>query len=141
MSIPIKLKLNSSNDVKMSLKSHGDIDTITEVALIIEGDNFDYKFSGKIVDGIVHIKIPKMQNVMESGSYTAHIDIVADGDKFFKPYNGSVVFQDLGKVDVSEAVIEDTLSDVKVELIQEDELEEEAVLNTNITSFSEHFKD
>jgi hypothetical protein len=120
MTTPIKLKLNSSNEIKLSLKSYGDINTITEVSLIIESDMYDYKFTGKMVDGIVHVKVPKLQGIMESGSYTANVNVIADGDKFFQPYKGSVIFPDLGKFDMTEAVIKDVTSDVEVEVIRED---------------------
>jgi hypothetical protein len=134
MTTPIKLKLNSSNEIKLSLKSYGDIDTITEVSLVIESDMYAYKFTGKMVDGIVHVKVPKLQGIVESGSYTANVNVIADGDKFFQPYKGSVIFPDLGKVDMSEVVI----SDVEIEVIQED-IEDLPNDIKNDTRYSQYF--
>ena len=120
----IELKLNSSNDLKMSVKSHGDINSITEVALIIESDKFDYKFNGHIVNGIVNIKIPRMQGIIESGEYKAKLNMVADGDKFFTPLQADVSFKEADTIAVSETEIKQhTVSEVEVGLITTDIVE------------------
>ena len=143
MSTPIKLKLNSSNEVKMSIKAFGDIDAITEVALIVESDFYDYKFTGKIVNGMVQIKVPKLAGIIESGTYSANLSVIADGDKFFQPYKGSVIFPAVGKVDVTETRIEDIQSDIECELIQEDDSDvvdyEERSKKKGETNFSKFF--
>ncbi|URC15233.1 hypothetical protein GD1_109 [Paraglaciecola Antarctic GD virus 1] len=141
MTTPIKLKLNSSNELKLSLKSYGDIDTITEVSLVIEGDMYDYKFTGKMVDGVVHVKVPRLQGVVESGSYNAKVNVIADGDKYFQPYSGTVMFPELGKVDMTEAKLEDAQSDIKIEVIQEEDEVEEKSSVSNSTKYSKFFED
>jgi hypothetical protein len=126
----------------MSIKAFGDIDTITEVSLIVESDFYDYKFTGKIVNGVVQVKIPKLAGIIESGTYSASLNVIADGDKFFQPYKGSVIFPSIGKVDVSETRIEDIQSDIECELIQEDEDEDqytERARKKGETKFSKYF--
>jgi hypothetical protein len=140
MSTKIQLKLNSSNDLKMSVKAYGDIDTITEVALVVESDLFDYKFTGKVVGDEVHIKIPKLQGIVEAGDYIAKLNLVADGDKFFTPLTADVNFAEIGSVNVSEAKIESGDSDVKVELITDTTIEpEQSTKLKSETAFSSIF--
>lgn len=144
MSTPIKLKLNSSNELKLSVKSYGDIDSITEVALVIESTLFDYKFSGKVIGESVHIKIPKLKGIIESGEYKAVLNVVADGDKYFTPYKGKAVFSELGSVNVSDAEISETKTDIAIDIISNDddeiieEVEETTKLSTK-TKYSDIF--
>ena len=133
MSTKIQLKLNSSNDLKMSVKAYGDIDSITEVALIVESDLFDYKFVGNVVDDEVHIKIPKLKGIIEAGDYKAKLNLVADGDKFFTPFTADVNFAEIGSVNVSEAEIISCESEIKVEMITEPTND----IKTSKTSFSD----
>jgi hypothetical protein len=127
MSTPIKLKLNSSNELKMSLKSYGDINSITEVSLVVESKNFDYKFNGKIIDETVIVNIPKLQGLIESGDYVATLNVIADNDKFFKPYVGSVSFGEVGKVNVAETTVTNVNSNIEVEVIHEADADESAI--------------
>tara|TARA_R110000850_G_scaffold245317_2_gene370173 strand:+ start:132 stop:635 length:504 start_codon:yes stop_codon:yes gene_type:complete len=109
----------------MSLKSYGDINSITEVSLVIESKQFDYKFNGKIIDETVVVNIPKLQGLIESGDYVATLNVIADNDKYFRPYVGSVSFGEVGKVNVAEAKVSSVNSNIEVEIIHEEKKDDD----------------
>jgi len=120
-----KLKLDTATVLDFGVAISG-ADGHPEVRFVIEGKDFSVSVPCERTSTGVSAKVPPLKNIISSGIYPAHLDVVLDG-KFYRPLSEKVEFEPLVefkiKPKVEKKVVKESVAiAVKSGPLQEDQL-------------------
>lgn len=110
-----KINPQEEHILEFDIVIQGTIEETEDIRFVIEGAKYSLSFPSEIVEGKVKVKIPKLQNIIESGVHSAKLEVVIGG-KIFRPLNESVEVLKIVKIDINEVKsVEQPKIKIKVE--------------------------
>jgi hypothetical protein len=120
-----KIDLDKALNLEFELTVDGVKDKVNEIRFVIEGeDSSSHIYRGSYTNGIYSVRIPPLENVLESGEHDCYLEVIVDDNRYFKPMTESIEFNAPIKVEShnskSKTVEEEIKIDGAVRVIEEE---------------------
>ena len=90
----INLDLDESNELKFKIKLEGNVNSPAKVRLVCEGEDVSYVFKGYGTNemDVVQFTLPKMENKIKEGTYSAKVEVLVE-NRYFAPLQFQINFK------------------------------------------------
>ena len=115
----INIDYDKSNELKFTLDVTGHIGAIDEIRFILDKDNKKVSYKGILENGIVTVKLDKLNEMFDPGEHKYSLEIII-GNQYFKPIEDSINLKRGVKVisNVLEATSQDVFNAISVTKVE-----------------------
>jgi len=81
----IELNISEHNSLAFDVEITGISTDKVDVRFVVESNNMDLSFQGKMENNSVTVDIPILSNIIKPDAYKGRLEFVLEGEKFFTP--------------------------------------------------------
>ncbi len=86
----IRILLDEQQQLTFDVEVQGVSSSRIQPRFIIETDEMDISFSGKMIDGQVTVELPILSKTLETTEYNCRLEFIVEGEKFFTPMQATL---------------------------------------------------